>query len=56
MPKRNYNQAKRQRELSRDEKKAQKLQRRLERTPPPPEGDGPDAESPDLPPSSTDRA
>jgi hypothetical protein len=40
MPKRNYNQAKRQREVSREEKKAQKLQRKLDRmtpTPPPPD-------------------
>ena len=31
MPKRNYGQAKRQREANREDKKAQKLQRKLER-------------------------
>ncbi|HYC32030.1 MAG TPA: hypothetical protein VEB59_07040 [Gemmatimonadales bacterium] len=50
MPKRNYNQAKRQREASREEKKAQKLQRKLDRvntTPPDPDTD--ESTPPDSP-------
>ena len=51
MPKRNYNQSKRQREASRDEKKAQKLQRKLERTNPAPPAPGMDEPEPtDSPP------
>jgi hypothetical protein len=51
MPKRNYNQAKRQREASREEKKAQKLQRKLDRINAAPEdGETPEPQSPDSPP------
>ena len=51
MPKRNYNQAKRQREASREEKKAQKLQRKLDRQgSPPPDADAEEPTPPDSPP------
>jgi hypothetical protein len=49
MPKRNYGQAKRQREASREEKKAQKLQRKLERgDTSPPDDEAADEDSPET--------
>ena len=51
MPKRNYNQSKRQREASRDEKKALKLQRKLDRTTSTPSAAGADEPGPTGSPS-----
>ena len=53
MPKRNYGQAKRQREASREQKKAEKQLRKAERQESvPPENDSADDSAPDQPPSA----
>jgi hypothetical protein len=45
LPKRNYGYEKRQKELTKQRKKEEKLQRKLERTPPPSEDAGPGEEA-----------